>query len=248
MNYLLIDNSNSRTKFILADEEGFIGDQHRVQTAEVSNDLLTEHLKDWSYDAVLVCSVVPEKGEMMREFFTDIPFHLLKYDSPHDIQITYPNPEQIGADRIANAIGVSSLYSAPAVVIDFGTAVTFDVIDDDGAYSGGVIAPGLGSMTDYLHKKTALLPYITIEEPEQAIGRSTVEAMQSGAVYGYRGLVSGILTAIQREMKNKPVVIATGGDGKVIADGMTEIDYFSNKITLEGLRSAALSIFSTTSN
>ncbi len=135
------------------------------------------------------------------------------------VGIDYPKPGTIGADRLANAAAAVALYGPPAIVVDFGTAVTFDVISPAGTYAGGVIAPGLNAMTDYLHKRTALLPRVVLREPRQAIGRSTAEAMRSGAIYGYRGLVSEILRQLLKEIPSKfqTPLIATGGDAKLIA-------------------------------
>ena len=124
-------------------------------------------------------------------------------------------------------------------MVDFGTAVTFDVVGRSGtqaSYLGGVIAPGLASMTDYLHQSTALLPEIDLAEPESAIGKSTTEAMRSGAVYGYRGMIREILTAIRRELDHEPTVIATGGDAALIAAGLTEVSEVVPGLTLEGIR------------
>ena len=121
--------------------------------------------------------------------------------------IDYPRPETIGADRLANATAATALYGSPAVVVDFGTAVTFDVISADRKYIGGVIAPGLNAMTDYLHKRTALLPRVTLREPRRAVGRSTAEAMRSGAVYGYRGLVAEILRQVVKEILQRKATI-----------------------------------------
>ena len=130
-------------------------------------------------------------------------------------------------------------YQYPAIVIDFGTAVTFDVISAAGAYCGGVIAPGLGAMNEYLHRKTALLPLIELAEPESAIGKSTVEAMRAGAVYGYRGLVKEIITQIKNEMRGELTIIATGGDAALIAQGVPEIQTVDSLITIKGLHHAA---------
>jgi type III pantothenate kinase len=154
--------------------------------------------------------------------------------------IDYPLPKQIGADRLANAVGVVKYYSVPAIVIDFGTAVTFDVISAAPAYCGGVIAPGLGAMNDYLHRKTALLPIIELAEPAQAIGKSTHEAMLAGAIYGYRGLVKEILAKLLEEIGSPTTIIATGGDAALIAEGVTGIDHVDPSLTLEGLRALAM--------
>ncbi len=157
--------------------------------------------------------------------------------------IDYPLPTQIGADRLANAAGVVSRHGAPAIVIDFGTAVTFDVISDQPAYCGGVIAPGLGAMSGYLPQKTALLPAIELEEPASAIGKSTTHAMQAGAVFGYRGLVREIIHRLKAEMAGKVAIIATGGDAALIARGLPEIDAVDPDITLDGLRQVAARVF-----
>jgi type III pantothenate kinase len=157
--------------------------------------------------------------------------------------IDYPHPAQIGADRLANAAGLLTRHGAPAIVIDFGTAVTFDVISAQPAYCGGAIAPGLGAMSGYLPQKTALLPAIELEEPVSAIGKSTVHAMQSGAVFGYRGLVREIIARISAELTGKPKIIATGGDAALISRGVPEIDIVDPDITLDGLRQVAERVF-----
>jgi type III pantothenate kinase len=152
------------------------------------------------------------------------------------VGIRYPKPKTIGQDRLANAVAVHQRFGAPSVVVDFGTAVTFDVVDAAGNYVGGIIAPGLACMTDYLHEKTALLPRIKIREPRRAIGQSTEEAMLSGAVFGYRGLVREILTQLTKTIGQHLPVVATGGYARLIARKMPEIDAVRPNLTLEGLR------------
>ena len=244
MPWLLIDNSNTRTKFALADAHGLLEWRGVLATQEISNESLLELLHDIDFEGVLIGSVVPLKRELMADFFRDKhPVHLLDFRSPLGIGIDYPKPEQIGADRLANAVGVLKRHGAPAVVIDFGTAVTFDVISADPAYLGGVIAPGLGAMSGYLTRKTALLPEIELIEPATAIGKSTVEAMQAGAVYGYRGLVRGILAEILKQLPQNVFIVATGGDAALIADGVSEITTVDHDLTLDGLRHVACNVF-----
>ncbi|RYD60322.1 MAG: type III pantothenate kinase [Verrucomicrobiaceae bacterium] len=241
MPWLLVDNSNTRTKFALADATGILECRAWLPTPEISPESLASTLKGFEFDGSLLCSVVPEKARILREFLSSHgPVHPLSYQSETGLVIDYPHPAQIGADRLANAIGVAARYGVPAIVIDFGTAVTFDVVAIGPAYCGGVIAPGLGAMQDYLGKRTALLPRIEIDEPRAAIGKSTVEAMQAGAVYGYRGLVREILFRLRAEMEGEPVIVATGGDAALIAKGLPEIQYVDPDITLEGIRLAAL--------
>jgi type III pantothenate kinase len=140
-------------------------------------------------------------------------------------------------DRLANAIAVRHHSAARRVVVDFGTAVTFDVVNRGGNYAGGIIAPGLAAMTEYLHEKTALLPRINIRETRSVIGRSTEEAMLVGAVHGYRGLIRELLLELRREMKARRLpVVATGGYAKLIAAKLPEITTVDPLLTLEGLR------------
>jgi type III pantothenate kinase len=246
MKLLLIDNSNSRTKFALGGTDGFVSRWRDVlKTSDVAESALTTLLAGVSFDAVVVASVVPEKLEVIQEYFTlrNIPIHRISDASPLGMAIDYPHPQQIGADRLANAVGVVARHGAPAIVIDFGTAVTFDVISATPAYCGGVIAPGLGAMSGYLTERTALLPEVSLEEPRSAIGKSTTEAMRTGAVFGYRGLVRGILDAILREMDGKPHIIATGGDAELITGVMKEIDACDPEITLDGIRRIGVAVF-----
>ena len=154
------------------------------------------------------------------------------------VGIDYPAPQSIGADRLANAAAVAQLYGYPAIVVDFGTAVTFDVVSARGDYVGGVIAPGLEAMTSFLYDRTALLPKLSLREPVRAIGKTTRDAMLSGAVFGYRGLVREILVRVGRESfsRGKPRVIATGGYAQLIARKLPEIEAVHPNLTLEGLR------------
>ncbi len=244
MAWLLVDNSNTRTKFALGDAGG-LGDWRGVlPTPELCHESLASLTSGVEFSAVIICSVVPAKAAVLREFFEpQRPLHFLDHESPLGMGIDYPQPAQIGADRLANAAGVLTRHGAPAIIIDFGTAVTFDVISGQPAYCGGVIAPGLGAISGYLPQKTALLPAIELAEPESAIGKSTVQAMQAGAVFGYRGLVKEIIARIRMELAGSPKIIATGGDAALIAAGVPEIDTVDPDITLDGLRQVAARVF-----
>ena len=204
----------------------------------MSEERLDDALKGLHYDAAVVCSVVPRVADVLRNWLTR-PSHFLSCDSRLGVGIDYPSPRQIGADRLANAAGAVAYYGYPCIVVDFGTAVTFDVIGPERTYLGGAIAPGLASMGDYLARNTALLPAIEPHEPKHAIGTSTVEAMHSGAVYGYRGMVKEILAKLEEEMGRRPTVVATGGDAALIARGVPRIDHVDPDITLNGLRMVA---------
>lgn len=153
------------------------------------------------------------------------------------VGIDYPKPATIGQDRLANALAARHHFGAPVVVVDFGTAVTFDVVDRRGAYVGGIIAPGLAAMTDYLHEKTALLPRIKIREPRGVIGKNTEHAMLVGAVHGYRGLVRELIGELRRELGVRRLpVVATGGYARLLAVRLPEINAVRPGLTLEGLR------------
>ena len=230
MAWLLIDNSNTRTKFALSDGVSLLPWRGVLATADLTGESLTRLLEELEFRAVMICSVVPTKAAILEEYFAGkLPLHFLSNSSPLGMGIDYPLPSQIGADRLANAAGILGRHRFPAIIIDFGTAVTFDVISAQPAYCGGVIAPGLGAMSGYLTQKTALLPEVELAEPPSAIGKSTVHAMQVGAVIGYRGLVKEI--------------IATGGDAALIARGVPEIKTVDPDITLEGLRQVATRVF-----
>lgn len=244
MAWLLIDNSNTRTKFALGNRDELLAWRGMIPTAEVSDQTLAKLLEGVEFEAVMIGSVVPAKARVLGDWLEGrCPVHFLNSESPLGMGIDYPLPAQIGADRLANAAGVLSRHGVPAIIIDFGTAVTFDVISAGPAYCGGVIAPGLGAMSGYLARKTALLPEIELVEPPSAIGKSTVHAMQVGAVFGYRGLVKEILAQISKELPGTPKIIATGGDAALIARGLPEIQAVDPDITLDGLRQVAARAF-----
>src|SRR5512140_3297616 len=148
-----------------------------------------------------LCSVVPNATPVVRRFVSaawNLPALELGPKTLRGLGIDYPRPHTIGPDRLANAVAARKHFGAPVVVVDFGTAVTFDVVDARGNYVGGIIAPGLAAMTDYLHEKTALLPRIKIREVKAVIGKNTKEAMLIGAVHGYRGLVKELVHELRR--------------------------------------------------
>ena len=188
----------------------------------------------------VVCSVVPRATPFVKKFVRAvwrIETLVLNSETIHGVGVDYPKPKTIGADRLANAVAAKVRFGAPVVVVDFGTAVTFDVVDGNGNYVGGIIAPGLAAMTNYLHEKTALLPKIEIREIKSAIGKSTEEAMLVGAVHGYRGLVRELIGELKRELRVKKLpVVATGGYAKLIAAKLPEISAVAPDLTLEGLR------------
>lgn len=233
--FLLADVGNGRIKLALASPEALL-DRRECPTAGLDAAALRAALDGWSFHRAVLCSVVPAVVPTFREVCGPSLLEL-RHDTALGIGIRYPQPERIGADRLANAIALAHLYGAPGIVIDFGTAVTFDILSADRHYVGGVIAPGLRLMTDYLHERTALLPKVELREPDHAIGRSTEEAILAGAAIGYRGMIRGILDALRRELPAGPLqLVATGGDAGWITAGLGESVVVDADLTLQGLR------------
>ena len=191
-------------------------------------------------EGAALCSVVPRVTPLVRRMVRrrwHLPCLELAPRTLRGVGIDYPQPQTIGPDRLANAVAARHRFGAPAVVVDFGTAVTFDVVDCAGNYVGGIIAPGLTAMTDYLHEKTALLPRIRIREVSSPIGKSTEQAMLVGAVHGYRGLIRELIMELKRTLKSHRLpVVATGGYAQLIASKLPEITVVDPLLTLEGLR------------
>jgi type III pantothenate kinase len=152
------------------------------------------------------------------------------------LNIRYENPREVGADRIVNAVAAIELYGPPLIVVDFGTATTFDYIDDKGRYIGGAIAPGIGIATEALYQKAAKLPRIELVKPNSTVGRNTVASMQSGIIYGFAGQVDGIVGRIRQEFNLEAKVIATGGLAELIAGESKTIQEVNPLLTLQGLK------------
>jgi type III pantothenate kinase len=240
---LLLDIGNTNTHLGLANSRRVIKHADIPTRAWFDNSALAQVTdltgRTWFKGAAL-CSVVPQVTPVVRDTVKHI-WHLrcleLTPATVRGVGIDYPRPQTIGPDRLANAVAARHRFGAPAVVVDFGTAVTFDVVDRAGNYVGGVIAPGLAAMTDYLHEKTALLPRIRIREVSSPIGKSTKQAMLVGAVHGYRGLVRELIMELKRELNvHRLPVVATGGYAQLIASRLPEITAVDPLLTLEGLR------------
>ncbi|MEM6912158.1 MAG: type III pantothenate kinase [Verrucomicrobiota bacterium] len=240
--FLLIDHSNTRTKLALGDcQQLHRRPRARLPTREVSPAALERAVEGWDFAAVAIASVVPAQRSAFWEAFGAYPLHFVSHQSELQIAIDYPEPARIGADRLANAEAAHQEEGAPCIAIDFGTAVTFDILDARPAYVGGVIAPGLDLMTDYLHERTALLPQVELQSPSRAIGKSTEEAICSGAVFGYRGLIREIVREIQNELglRQPCPLLATGGYARLLEPQLPEMDRILPDLTLEGIRRIA---------
>ena len=238
--YLLVDISNSYTKLAFASTTR-LSAPVRIATTKLSSGLIAGLLRRQKVRKIVVSSVVPEKNPAILKAARKVDVIWLDSTLKLGLTIDYPKPKSIGADRLANAVAVTELYGFPAIVVDFGTAVTFDIVSGQRKYIGGVIAPGLEAMTNFVYQRTALLPKISLKEPRSAIGKSTIEAMLSGAVIGYRGLVREILAQIRAAQfpRKKCYVVATGGYARLIARQLPEIGAIRPHLTLEGLRIVA---------
>ncbi|WP_135466461.1 type III pantothenate kinase [Crenalkalicoccus roseus] len=196
-------------------------------------------LKPTDIDRCVIGTVVPAAlynlRRLAREWFSCEPL-VARSTIDWGFEIRVDRPAEVGADRLLNALAAHHHYRGPLVVIDFGTATTFDVVDEDGAYLGGVIAPGINLSLEALHKAAARLPRIGIGRPQAVIGRDTIAAMQSGIFWGYVGMIEGIVARIRSEHEAPLKVIATGGLAPLFAEGTTIIERIDPDITLEGLR------------
>jgi len=189
--------------------------------------------------AIIVSSVVPPALFPIEALCRDYLGHEPLIVGPGiktGIAVLYDNPREVGADRIVNAIAAHARFPQGAVVVDFGTATTFDVVTPRGEYAGGIIAPGLTVSADALYSRTAKLPRVEISRPRTAIGKNTVASIQAGLVFGYAGLVDALVTRIRGEIDFSPRVVATGGLAPLVAAESTTIDECDDLLTLDGLR------------
>ncbi len=239
---LLFDIGNTHTHMGIAEGEAIVQQFHcstGMWTDGRAHKQIRHRIKNYTIASAAISSVVPKVTFEVRRFLRTSglprPFQLGP-ETITTIGIDYPEPKTIGPDRLANAIAARIAAGAPVIVVDFGTAVTFDVVDRNGNYTGGIIAPGLAAMTDYLHEKTALLPRIKIRETEAIVGKSTEEAMLIGAVHGYRGLIRELIGRLKKELKAPTLpVLATGGYAELMAQDLPEITKVEPLLTLQGL-------------
>ena len=240
---LLFDIGNTNTHLGLANARRVVKHGNIATTSwlgSTAGGLVARFVCGARLEGAAVCSVVPSVTSLVCDAVKRLwrlPCLELTPKTVRGVGIDYPQPRTIGPDRLANAVAASRRFGNPVVVVDFSTAVTFDVVDVAGNYVGGIIAPGLAAMTDYLHEKTALLPRIRIREVDSLIGKSTVHAMLVGAVHGYRGLIRELIRELKRELRTRRLpVVATGGYAHLIASKLPEITSVDPLLTLDGLR------------
>jgi len=245
---LAIDAGNTNVVFAVHDGTEWRGRWRIATRPDRTSDeyavwllALFQHagLKVAEIDRCAIGTVVPAAlynlRRLSREWFNVEPL-IARAAVDWGFEIKVDRPQEVGADRLLNSLASHHHYTGPLVVIDFGTATTFDVVDKDGAYLGGVIAPGVNLSLQALHQAAARLPRIGIGRPQAVIGRDTVAAMQSGIYWGYVGLIEGIVRRIQAEYEAHLKVVATGGLAPLFAEGTTVIETIDPDITLEGLR------------
>jgi len=190
-------------------------------------------------NGIIICSVVPPLNPVFQKLIQRLFKKRALEVSPGirtGMSILYDNPHEVGADRIASAVAARERYGSPCIVVDFGTATTFDAVSSKGEYMGGAIAPGIQISAEALYHKTAKLPRIEIKKIEKAIGKSTVSSMHSGLYFGYVGLISNIIKEMKKELGEKAKVIGTGGFSSLIFDQLESIDYHDSELVLQGLR------------
>jgi len=245
---LVFDIGNTHIKLGLYDGERLHGhwriasDRHRLadEYAVTVHSLFSSRGLDWSrVDGVAIASSVPALVEVFAELSRSYLQHEAVVIGPGiktGLKLAYDNPREIGPDRIANALAAYQLYGGPAIVVDFGTGINFDIVSAAGEFLGGSIAPGMGIATEALFRYAARLVSVELVRPPRAIGKNTVHALQSGIVFGYVGLVEGIVRRIQAELDRPAVVIGTGGQVEVVAAETDVIQHIEPNLTLEGLR------------
>ena len=248
---LAIDLGNTNTVFGVYDEGDKLVKHWRLSTQKertvdeygilLRNLFALEKIEANNIHRVIIASVVPPLdpvlNEMVSSYFSVKPVFVTHENA--GIPILYDKPSDVGADRIVDAVAVVHKYGKPAIVVDFGTATTFDAITSNGEYQGGVIAPGIVISAEALYHHAAKLPRIEIQKPAHVIGTSTVTSMQSGLFYGYVALVDGIITRMKKELGPNTKVIGTGGQAPLISQETTLIDTVDANLTLDGLQLVA---------
>lgn len=246
---LAIDTGNTNTLFAIHD-----GSQWRAQwrsatdmtrTADdyavwLSQLMSMQGLKFSDIDDCIISTVVPQSLFNQRNFarrYLKIEPFVIGENVDLGIAVRLPKPSEVGADRLVNAIGAHALYKGPLIVIDSGTATTFDVIGEDAAFEGGIIAPGINLSMKALHEAAAKLPRVAIQKPPQGvvIGKDTVTAMQSGVFWGYIDLIDGLVERIKAEYGRPMTVIATGGVAALFQGAARTIDHYDSDVTIRGL-------------
>ena len=245
---LVADVGNTNTKIGVFDGASLVGSwrltSRREQTADeyglfIETLLGTRGLDRGMIDAVAISNVVPQVQQilewMTREYFGVEPY-FVQAGPQSPIPLVVDNPAEVGADRIVDAFAATVIYGAPLIVVDFGTATTFHCVNERGEFIGGAIAPGISTSVDALLSRAARLYRVELVRPKEAVGRNTASNIQSGVVYGFAGLVDGLVARMTVEMGGAPKVIGTGGLVSLVADVASSIQFVNDDLRMEGLR------------
>jgi type III pantothenate kinase len=245
---LAIDSGNTNIVFALFDGEAIRGEWRSSTTTNRTADEIAvwllqlmsmEGIDRDQVDACIIASVVPavmfNHKQLCRRYFGKEALVVGEEGVDLGLNILMDRPEEVGADRLVNAVAAHMVYKGPLIVIDFGTATTFDVVDGAGNYCGGCIAPGINLSLEALHAAAAKLPRVAIGRPRTVIGKATVPAMRSGIYWGYVGLIEGLVGRITEEFGEKMTVVATGGLAPLFMEATPVIDHLQGDLTLRGL-------------
>lgn len=245
---LTIDVGNTNTVLGLFDKDELIK-SWRVKTdpRSTADELWLQYkslVADYTITALSICSTVPatlrELRSMIEEYFSTTPVTIVEPGIKTGVPLLVDNPKEIGADRIVNTLAAHTLYGGPAIVVDFGTSTNLDVVSPKGEFLGGALAPGIEISVDALASRAAQLRKVELIRPKSVIGKNTVEALQSGTIFGFAGQVDGLVDRITAELEDQygqtPTVIATGGLAPLINGVSETIDHYEPDLTLIGLR------------
>lgn len=245
---LTIDVGNTNTVLGLFDGEDLVK-SWRVKTdprstADEMSLQVNALVQGYTITGLSICSTVPatlrELRTMIATYFSDIPTTIVEPGTKTGVPLLVDNPKEIGADRIVNTLAAHTLYGGPAIVVDFGTSTNLDVVSPKGEFLGGALAPGIEISVDALASRAAQLRKVELIRPKNAIGKNTVEALQSGTIFGFAGQVDGLVEKITAELAlsydQAPTVIATGGLAPLVIDVSESIDEYEPDLTLIGLR------------
>lgn len=245
---LTIDVGNTNTVFGIYENEKLIG-TFRISTnsERTSDEIGMQIIQYYTYENIdfsktkdaIISTVVPQVmyslTNALKKYLKIDPY-IVGQNIDHGMVNLYDNPREVGVDRLVNAVYAKKKYGTPLIIIDIGTATTFDAISKDGEYLGGAIFPGIKVSMEALFMKAAKLPRVDILKPEKVIGTSTIKSLQSGAVNGYIGAIEGIISGMQSEIKGDAKIVATGGMSGMFSEYMNIIECTDKNMTLEGLR------------
>jgi type III pantothenate kinase len=252
---LAIDSGNTNIVFAAFTDDGDVAGEWRAETrsnrtadalgAWLDQAMASDGIAKTEIGAAIVATVVPDNLSVLeslcRDRFGCDPLVMGQPGVAPGIDIRVDNPDSVGADRICNAVAAHQSYDGALLVVDFGTATTFDVIDDDGAYCGGIIYPGINLSLEALYLNAAQLPRVSLERPQKVIGTTTVGAIRSGVFWGHVAVIEGLIPRVKAEFGKDMTVVATGGFAPLFADATDVIQHVDPHLTLRGLRAIYLS-------